>query len=92
MDRKQLYKLEKSALFDDDFKVFSQMIKFKDNKHKYNTKQQLKGYSDDKIIKQMFNLLLEQKEEIDELNRIIKVKDIKLRNKDKDNNDKSVFD
>jgi len=46
MDRKQLYKLEQSVLFDDDFKVFSEMIKFKDNKHKYNTKQQLKGYSD----------------------------------------------
>jgi hypothetical protein len=91
MDRKQLYKLEQSVLFDDDFKVFSQMINFKDNKHKYNTKQQLKGYGDDKVIKQMFNLLLEQKEEIDELNRIIKVKDIKLKQKDKSDS-KSVFD
>ena len=92
MDRKQLYNLEKNALFDDDFKVFSQMINFKDNKHKYNTKQQLKGYSDDKVIKQMFNLLLEQKEEIEELNRIIKVKDIKLKQKDKPKDDsESVF-
>ncbi len=92
MDRKQLYKLEQSVLFDDDFKVFSQMINFKDNKHKYNTKQQLKGYNDDKVIKQMFNLILEQKEQIDELNRVIKVKDIKLKQKDKSDNDKSVFD
>ena len=76
--------------FDKQFNTLSPKLTFTNTKHKYNTKQQLKGYSDDKVIKQMFNLLLEQKEEIEELNRIIKVKDIKLKQKDKD--DKSVFD
>ena len=74
MDRKQLYKLEQSVLFDDDFKVFSEMIKFKDNKHKYNTKQQLKGYDDKKIIKQLFNLcikLMDEKHKDDKLQKLI---------------------
>ena len=79
MNRKELSALEKNALFDKDFKTIATMLEFKDKKHEYNTKQQLKSYDDSKIIKQMFNLILDQREQLIEDDRLIKVKDMKIR-------------
>ena len=81
--------------FDKDFDAVSSRITFKDAKQRYNTKQQLKKYDDNKIIKQLFNLcvrlIYERSEkhrairknlqdEIDELKRTVLIKTMHINN------------
>lgn len=60
--------------FDKQFNILSPKLKFTNAKHKYNTKQQLKGYDDKKIIKQLFNLcikLMDERHKEDKLQKLI---------------------
>jgi len=60
--------------FDKQFNTLSPKLTFTNTKHKYNTKQQLKGYSDDKIIKQLFNLcirLIDEKHNDNKVKKLI---------------------
>lgn len=77
--------LDKDELYNLDFKRFSKLINWKNNQEKYNNKARIKNYNNDKIMKQMFTIIIDLLDEIQELNRIIECRNITIRNmKNKD--------
>tara|TARA_Y100000592_G_C5399500_1_gene282368 strand:+ start:351 stop:623 length:273 start_codon:yes stop_codon:yes gene_type:complete len=82
MSRKEI---DLDELFNQDYKRFSTLINWKNNQEKYNNKARIKNYNNDKIMKQMFTIIIDLLDEIQELNRIIECRNITIRNmKNKD--------
>tara|TARA_R110000782_G_scaffold270226_1_gene369990 strand:- start:11757 stop:12113 length:357 start_codon:yes stop_codon:yes gene_type:complete len=84
---KRLYEEEKDnytaeELFDIDFKLFSTYMSWNNEQERRNYKHQLSTYDDSKVIKKMFNTILDLVDTIDENERILKGRDIKIREGD----------
>jgi len=66
-------------LFNTDYKLFCKYITFENKQQQYDYKRQFKTYSDGKIIKQMFNTILDLEDNNNENNRLITIKDMKIK-------------
>ena len=81
---KRLYEEEKDnytaeELFDIDFKLFSTYMSWNNEQERRNYKHQLSTYDDNKVIKKMFNTILDLVDSMEENERILKVRDMRIR-------------
>jgi hypothetical protein len=84
MSSKMMYdeqkdKFTEDELYERDFQLFSKYIEFKNDQERRDTKRNFKSYNDDKLIKKMYNTILDLIDTCNENDRIISCKDIKIR-------------
>ena len=75
----QKKKFTEDELFDMDYVLFSKYVEWNTEQEKRDYKRQIKGYKDNKVIKQMFNAILDLIDTCSENDRIIGIRDRKIK-------------
>ncbi len=79
MYQEQKEKFTEDELYNRDYELFAKYIKWKDDRERRNYKTQMKGYDDSKVIKQMYNTILDLIDTCNENDRIISIRDMRIK-------------
>ena len=79
MYAEQKQKFTEDELFERDYQLFSKYITFKNEQERRDTKRNFKNYDDDKLIKKMYNTILDLIDTCNENDRLISIRDMRIR-------------